>query len=344
MPQPRLKQMKNRMIVIFSRGDDISTRDVENKLTNMSQDVVIIEPTAAMEKFSEISNDGIIFESSDGKRYNLLDATAIWWRRTGIGMNNLVDEVPEKMVAGEQDLSMILHGPRNHFNEEFVDLKDYIYDTLYKKCPRHIGNPRLMGLNRIYTLDMAKEVGLMVPDYAVITNYNQLEKLDYISDKFVSKAISNGIYDFFGHDAYYSYTEARDKADFANKDVKLFPSLVMSLVEKSFEVRSFYLNGKFYSMAIFSQRNKQTAVDFRKYSSELPNKNEPFKLPDDVEEKLDKLYKKLDLNTGSADFMVDKDGNYVFLEINPVGQFQMTSLPCNYNLEQKIANYLAYGS
>lgn len=332
------------MIVIFSRGDDISTRDVEKKLTNMSQDVVIIEPMAAMERFSEISNDGIIFESSDGKRYNLLDATACWWRRTGIGMNNIVDEVPERLMAGEHDLSKLLRGPRNHLNEEFKDLRDYIYDTMYKKCPRHIGNPRCMGLNRIYTLDLAKEVGMKIPDYAIITNYNQLEKLENISDRFVSKAISNGIYDFLGHDAFYSYTEARDKSDFANKDVKLFPSLVMSLVEKSFEVRSFYLNGAFYSMAIFSQRNKQTAVDFRKYCSELPNKNEPFKLPDDVEEKLDKLFKKLDLNTGSADFMVDKEGNYVFLEINPIGQFQMTSLPCNYNLEQKIANYLAYGS
>ena len=59
--------------------------------------------------------------------------------------------------------------------------------------------------------------------------------------------------------------------------------------------------------------------------------------------KLNKLYKKLDLNTGSTDFMVDKDGNYVFLEINPVGQFQMTSAPCNFNIEQKIANYLVYG-
>lgn len=200
-----------------------------------------------------------------------------------------------------------------------------------------------MGLNRMYALDLAKEMGLKVPEYAVITNYNQLEKLNKISDRFVSKAISNGIYDFFGHDAYYTYTEAQDKADFANKNIKLFPSLVMSLVKKSFEIRSFYLHGEFYSMAIFSQRNKQTSVDFRKYCTELPNKNEPFKLPDDIEEKLDKLYKKLDLNTGSADFIVDKEGNYVFLEINPVGQFQMTSLPCNYNLEQKIANYLVYG-
>ncbi len=332
------------MIVIFSRGDDISTRDVENRLIDMSQDVVIIEPMVALERFSAISNDGIIFESSEGKQYNLLDATACWWRRAGIGMNNLVDEIPEKVTVGEYDLSKILCGPRNHFREEFTDLRDYIYDTMYKKCPIHIGNPRRMGLNRMYTLDLAKEVGLKVPDYAVITNYNQLDKFDNISDTFVSKAISNGIYDFLGHDAYYTYTEAHNKVDFAKKDIKLFPSLVMSLVEKSFEIRSFYLDGEFYSMAIFSQLNKQTSVDFRKYSSELPNKNEPFKLPDEIEKKLDKLYRRLNLNTGSADFMVDKEGNYVFLEINPVGQFQMTSLPCNYNLEQKIANYLAYGS
>ena len=331
------------MIVIFSRGDDFSTRDVKNKLIRMGQDVVVIEPMAAMEKFSKISSDGIIFESLDGKRYNPLDATACWWRRTGIGMNNIVDCVPTKIVAGEQDLSKILSSPRNHFNEEFKDLRDYIYNTMYKKCPIHIGNPNRMGLNRIYALDLAKEIGLKVPEYAVITNYNQLTELNNISDKFVSKAISNGIYDFLGHDAYYTYTEARNKADFANKNIKLFPSLVMNLVEKRFEIRSFYLNGKFYSMAIFSQRNKQTSVDFRKYCTELPNKNEPFKLPNDIEKKLDKLYKKLDLNTGSADFVVDKEGNYVFLEINPIGQFQMTSLPCNYNLEQKIANYLVYG-
>ena len=125
--------MKNSMIIIFSSGDDISTRDVKNRLTNMSQDVVVIEPIAAQECFSVISNDAIIFESSDGKRYNLLDATACWWRRTGIGMKNLVNEVPKKIVAGGRDISKILNGSRNHLNEEFKDLRDYIYQTMYKK-------------------------------------------------------------------------------------------------------------------------------------------------------------------------------------------------------------------
>lgn len=114
----------------------------------------------------------------------------------------------KKIVAGGRDISKILNGSRNHLNEEFKDLRDYIYQTMYKKCPIHIGNPNRMGLNRMYTLDMAKEIGLNVPEYAVITNYNQLDMLDKITDKFVSKAISNGIYDIGGNDAFYTYTEA----------------------------------------------------------------------------------------------------------------------------------------
>jgi hypothetical protein len=49
----------------------------------------------------------------------------------------------------------------------------------------------------------------------------------------------------------------------------------------------------------------------------------------------------INLNTGSLDFIKSsKDSNYYFLEVNPSGQFGMTSNPCNYNLHEKIANYL----
>jgi len=35
-----------------------------------------------------------------------------------------------------------------------------------------------------------------------------------------------------------------------------------------------------------------------------------------------------------------RNGDFIFLEINPVGQFGMTSIPCNYFLEKKIAEHL----
>ena len=47
-----------------------------------------------------------------------------------------------------------------------------------------------------------------------------------------------------------------------------------------------------------------------------------------------------DLDTGSIDMMYSTDGEYYFLEVNPVGQFGMVSYPCNYYIEKEIATIL----
>ena len=93
-------------------------------------------------------------------------------------------------------------------------------------------------------------------------------------------------------------------------------------------------------MAIFSQKNEGTVVDFRKYTDGNPQRKVPYKLPKSEEKKLIALMEELDLNTGSIDIIVDINNNYIFLEVNPVGQFGMTSVPCNYYLERKIAKTL----
>jgi len=46
------------------------------------------------------------------------------------------------------------------------------------------------------------------------------------------------------------------------------------------------------------------------------------------------------LNSGSIDILVTPNNEYVFLEVNPVGQFGMVSQPCNYYLEKRIAERL----
>jgi pyruvate carboxylase len=101
------------------------------------------------------------------------------------------------------------------------------------------------------------------------------------------------------------------------------------------------LKKKFYTMAIFSQLDRQTSTDFRKYNKQKPNRNVPYLLPKNIKNKIIKLMENCNLNTGSIDMIVDKDDNYIFLEINPVGQFGMVSIPCNYFLEREIALELA---
>jgi glutathione synthase/RimK-type ligase-like ATP-grasp enzyme len=119
-----------------------------------------------------------------------------------------------------------------------------------------------------------------------------------------------------------------------------FPTLFQKKLAKVFELRIFYLNEKFYSMAIFSQEDQQTEVDFRNYNFEKPNRTVPFLLPIDLQKKLIQLMKNLHLKSGSIDMVLTEEGDYVFLEVNPVGQFGMVSSPCNYELSKLIAETL----
>ena len=50
--------------------------------------------------------------------------------------------------------------------------------------------------------------------------------------------------------------------------------------------------------------------------------------------------KDLSLNTGSIDLIYSKNNEYIFLEVNPVGQFGFLSLMTNQNLFYEIAKIL----
>ena len=49
---------------------------------------------------------------------------------------------------------------------------------------------------------------------------------------------------------------------------------------------------------------------------------------------------KLSLNTGSLDIIKTVDGEFTFIEVNPVGQFMAPSNRCNFDLEKLIAKWL----
>jgi glutathione synthase/RimK-type ligase-like ATP-grasp enzyme len=93
-------------------------------------------------------------------------------------------------------------------------------------------------------------------------------------------------------------------------------------------------------MAIFSQKDAKTSVDFRNYNKESPNRVVPFQIDKGYSKKLSLLARQLNLFSGSFDILVDACNNYYFLEVNPVGQFGMVSYPCNYFIEKNIALFI----
>lgn len=222
--------------------------------------------------------------------------------------------------------------PRIHYllEENQIKISQYIEVKLSDK--KYLNRYFNSNPNKLLVLEKAKKMGLKVPDFLLTNNLKDTSK------KFIYKPINEGGYLELEDYIATAYTEIYDQGKKQDYGITFF----QEMIDKKYELRIFYLDGRFFAMAIMSQKDKQTAIDFRHYNERNPNRNIPFQLPQDIENKLDSLMKMLDLKSGSIDMIVSKDRQYYFLEINPVGQFGMVSYPCNYHLEKEIAEYLNY--
>ena len=234
----------------------------------------------------------------------------------------------------------IQNGVISHLlKEELKTLEQFIVFTLEQK--RKLGSYYQGDANKLKSLAIAQDCMLTIPFSSV--NSHKKTALSFIIEK--SDVITKGIQGIlsFGYDdiGFSNMTEIVKNDDINEMSETFFPSFFQENILKIYELRIFYLVGEFYSMAIFSQKDEQTKVDFRNYNYEKPNRTVPYNLPKDIETKLDLFMKKMGLDTGSIDMIVTPELEYVFLEVNPVGQYGMTSIPCNYNLDKKIAKYLA---
>jgi ATP-GRASP peptide maturase of grasp-with-spasm system len=231
----------------------------------------------------------------------------------------------------------------NSLHQDSGTIRQYFFYNLQNlNIKKWLTPPSKTGNNKLITLSMAKEVGLTIPETAVIGTKTDLIEFYKLRKTIITKDLTAPFVLKIGDEGWFmSKTREVSKKFIDTLPDTFIPSLFQELVEKSYELRIFYLDGIFYSMAIFSQKNKKTQLDFRNYDTVKPNRTVPYKLPKSLEAKLSKLLEKMGLNTASIDIIRKKGTNeYIFLEVNPVGQFGMTSIPCNYYLEKKIAEYL----
>lgn len=238
-----------------------------------------------------------------------------------------------------------------HWNDlSYPKLKEYITDEEEQVNHfLHLYATKLSGYmnefvynNKLNNLFIAQKVGLAIPNTLVTTKKEDLLAFyTKHNEQIINKPIHHGHLSLIDKEDNVKYssrgTYILEKEKIDNLEDSFGLSLFQGLVEKETELRVFQLEDKLYTMAIFSQNDEQTKVDFRNYNHETPNRNVPFQLPMKIEKKILKLTKTLGFDTCSMDIILDKNGNYVFLEINPNGQFGWVSKHCNYYLEEKIA-------
>ena len=118
------------------------------------------------------------------------------------------------------------------------------------------------------------------------------------------------------------FTNPVSAADLADLDgLKYCPMVFQERVEKALELRVTVVGNRVFAASIDSQRHARGKADWRRVGAETVDQWQPFDLPQQVEQHVLALADALHLNYGAADFILTPDDRFVFLEINPSGEF-----------------------
>jgi glutathione synthase/RimK-type ligase-like ATP-grasp enzyme len=108
-------------------------------------------------------------------------------------------------------------------------------------------------------------------------------------------------------------------------------------IEKAAELRCVVIGERIFTARINSQANEDTRIDWRAAGS---REEEIFSLPDQVKASIHRLMDSFGINFASIDLIVTPDNEFVFLELNPNGQWLWLELGLGLPLTAAMADLL----
>lgn len=318
-------------IIIQSETKDNSTSDVIRWLKSINHNVTIV---LLLDNY-EIHNISLSLDNSGGNVISInneeidSEKASFWYRRGSFRF--------QKCRLRSKEITTLVKSTQNNVTSELLR-----YLSSDSSFLNHVNKFSDNYLTKLNMLSKAKCFGLQIPNTLVCNNKSELKHFLDENEEVINKPIGNPI----------GNTVIENEKIYIDSPVtlitidnihqlpeKFYFSVFQKHIKKIIEIRSFFIHGNFYSMAIFSQENEKTKLDFRNYDRSNPNRLCPYQLPFEIRKKLTKLMDSLNLNCGSFDIIYNRDG-YFFLEVNPIGQFQWLSRHCNYYIEKQIAEIL----
>jgi len=260
----------------------------------------------------------------DGATYPIEDFSAIWYLHPHLP-RELIDFEPKEY--------------RHFIHRQFEEMRRALWSTFREK--RWINDPWavMAAENKAYQLHISRLVGLEVPD-TIITSNPALVREFYASHhgKIVVKTFATSpILDKV------IYTNLVSAEDLAHIDtVRSSPSIFQSYVEKQYELRITVVGDMIFPVKVDSQKDEATALDWRRKPklNDVETYLEPTTIPEEIRSKLTALMHRLQLRFGCIDMIVTPENRYVFLEINPNGQWYFVQLKTHVEIAEAIANLL----
>lgn len=184
--------------------------------------------------------------------------------------------------------------------------------------------------NKIFQLIYAKSHSILMPKSFIGNN-------DYwkcINDQRIIKPISVGKIETSSGIAIIQTNLMHENDSYDSPE--LTPVYIQEYIKKSFEVRITVVDDDFFAVKIVSDN----MIDWRAGNN---NQYEIIDIPIEIKKYIKMMMKDFQLRFGAIDYIVDVDGKWYFLEINPNGQWQWLECILGLSISDSIMNMLLGG-
>ena len=275
--------------------------------------------------FVQFDFDNSVFELQDERlqrTINLSTVKSVYFRRPEIDFDS------KELTEGEASFV-------------YAELS-YMLEGLYRILEKSFWINKVWSIrqaeNKIYQLQLAKEIGFEIPR-SLITSLpgKALEFYELANKATIIKPIRSGLVEGQEEEGVI-FTSRIELNENNTERVASCPVYLQELVSKQADVRVTVVGDQLFPTRIESQDTEEAKVDWRKARHPLPHT--AIELPPAIREKCLTLTGKLDLTFGAIDFILDERENFVFLEINPNGQWAWIEKQTGQLIAKQITNLL----
>jgi hypothetical protein len=325
--------MSQKIILILTGENDPHANWLENKLRQRQVEFLRFSPQDFPTKYQislSYSTSGKIkyVLKSENTKIDLYKVTAIWNRRPQLPIPHaeFSDEATRSFLAEEC--------------EGFVQDTWSALNCLWLPAPPiTLQKAKLKGLQ----LQVASSIGFEIPP-TLITNSPE-DAIDFYNQhkgKIINKiAGPNQLRKL--RDDFARYTELVTPQDLTYAHaIQYCPTIFQAYVPKLIELRITVIGKTVLAAEIHSQKSKHAQLDWRRH--DFSNTHYwPHELPQDIAQKCIQLTESLGLCYGAIDMILTPERKYIFVEINPNGQYLWIEKSTNLPISDAICDLLIKG-
>ena len=272
-------------------------------------------------KASFIPPNDIEFSAGD-KTVSGMSIRSVWYRR------HVSPELPAELDAGIRDFC-------ERETRAFLDgVLTSLPTERWMSCPQDIARAE----RKPYQLAIAAQLGFEIPN-TIITN-NPLPVVEMARHhQLIAKAVSSGyVSSPEGNQA--MFTSALRPEDLKELDELAYaPVIFQELIDKVSDIRVTVVAGEVFAAEILSQERQSSRIDWR--ATDDPHLcHRRHELPTEIADLCREIVNHLGLTFGAVDLALWADGTYLFLEINPNGEWVWLEDQLGFPISDRIAQWL----